>query len=207
MATTETSNPGGTGIDADRLAYEAAQRQPVELSAAELSVGCVAIAVWFCLFAGGALVNTGPYRTAIQNPQGLASGLSAWLVVLAFWTVTNVGILSCVSAFLGALGRRTRFTQQTDSRRPVIDATDDDPERLATYYLSSVLRGFGVYTIILGGILVLATSALTAADQSEYLRLAPTVSIISFYAGWDPKVFSGLLGRVNAFLNTKDQPS
>ena len=126
-------------------------------------------------------------------------------VVLAFWTITNVGILSCVAAFLGALGRRTRFTSRTDELQAAIDDTHPDNHGLATYYVSAIMRGFGVYALVLAGLLVLATNSLTSPDQESYMRLAPIVSIISFYAGYDPSIFAGLLDRVKAVLHAPDQ--
>lgn len=182
---------------------DAAQSRSVQLSMAELSAGVFSIILWFFLFSGGLLVSTQPHRDVIQNSNGNEVPFRSWFIVIAFWTVTNVGLLSCVSAYLGALGKRARFTHQTDQMHSPIDATRDHHDLLWTYYLSAVLRGFGVYTLLLGGLLVLATSSLVTSTQGDYMRLAPTLSIISFYAGYDPSVFSGLLEKVNSFLKTK----
>jgi len=195
-----------TSIEPDRVAFEAAQREPdagvdqrpIQLAVRELGLGILALIIWFALFTGGILVPTQPYRDAIINPTGLASVFASWLMVCSFWTITNIGILAIVASLLGAVGRRTRFTTRTDPMQFAISASH--PNGIATYYLSAAMRGFGVYSLVLGGLLVLATESLVSPTQDSYMRLAPTVSIISFYAGYDPGIFAGLLDRVKSFL-------
>ena len=205
--------PVAGSLDPERVAFESAQLEPsgpvfgsprapihIELSTAELIIGLAALAVWFGLFSGGILVATEPYRRAIENPTVSGELVVNWVVVLAFWTITNIGVLSCIAAFLGALGNRTKFTSDTDTVRSPASAGPASTRGLATYYMSAVMRGFGVYSLVLAGLLVFATDSLISPDQAAYMRLAPTVSIISFYAGYDPSIFAGLLDRVKNFL-------
>lgn len=203
----------GAQLDPERVAFEAAQRQAEEaaeqqaatpISARELVLGLVALLVWFGLFSGGILVGTGPYREALQAPTEIAPTIGSWLVVCAFWTVTNIGVLACVAAFLGAVGRRTRFTSRTDLEQSA-PGSRPDLNGVATYYLSAVMRGFGIYTLVLAGLLILATESLASPTQAAYMRLAPTVSIISFYVGYDPSMFAQMLDRVKGFLQTSNQ--
>ena len=201
-------------IDPERLAYEAAQGQAhtksqptsLQISPRELALGLVAMFVWFGLFSGGILVSTQPYREALQNSELSVTMFRVWFFVFLFWTVTNIGILSCVASFLGALGRRTRFTLRMDVPKADVNSDQKDPHGVATYYTSAIMRGFGIYMLMLAGILVLATEALIAPTQSEYMRLAPTASIISFYAGFDPSIFASLLSRVESFLQPPAAP-
>ena len=46
------------------------------------------------------------------------------------------------------------------------------------------------------------TDALISPDQATYIRIAPMMSIISFYVGYDPTLFAALLDRVRKFLDT-----
>jgi hypothetical protein len=176
------------------------------VGAAELLVGLGAMGAWFVLFAGGVLIGTGSHRTAVANPPGIFDWLWSFMVVLLFWTITNVGLLSCIAAFLGALGRRTRFTVAALTADS-IDVPSTAPKTVATYYVSAVMRGFGIYALSFAGLLVLATQTFQNPEQGEYLRLAATLSILSFYAGYDPETFAGLLDRVKQFfqLKTRDQ--
>ena len=201
-----------TDVDPDRIGFEAAQsehaqssQRQIQLSGRELSLGIVALALWFVLFSGGILIATQPYRLELENPSGVTTMIVSWLVVCAFWTITNIGILSCIAALIGALGRRTRFTSRTDPFQSAIDARDPGNQGVATFYVSAIMRGFGVYALVLAGLLVLATDSLTSPAQDTYMRLAPTVSIISFYAGYDPSIFAGLLDRVKSFMQAGNQ--
>jgi len=199
-------------VETDRLEFEAAQHEqasiekqnPIELSIQELSIGFIALALWFGLFAGGILMPTGPFRNAIAGSTQASTLylVLSWLVVCAFWTITNIGILSCVSSFLGALGGRTNFTHRADSEQSQFDGPRSHTQSLTTYYLSAILRGFGVYSLTLAGLLVFATESLIDPTQAAYMRLAPTLSILSFYAGYDPNFFSGLLDQVKSFMKS-----
>lgn len=199
-------------LEPDRVEFEAAQgeqpqreERPVQLVKRELISGLTVLAFWFCLFLGGILIGTEPHRERLQNPTGGAGMIWSWIVICAFWTITNLGLLSCVSAFLGALGKRTRFTSHNDPLNSTIVTADPNLRGLDTYYMSAVMRGFGVYILSLGGLLIMATESLLDPSQAGYVRLAPAMSIVSFYAGYDPSIFEGLLHRVNLFMQSGNQ--
>ncbi|QEF98775.1 hypothetical protein Mal15_28310 [Stieleria maiorica] len=179
-------------------------RPAIRIAIGELILGLLGLTCWFCLFTGGILVGTQPFRETLQTPTALTPVLASWFVVCAFWTVTNVGLLACVASFLGALGRRTRFTLMSDQPRAAIDGGHPPLLSISTYYVSAIMRGFGIYALVLAGILVLATESLVSPTQAAYMRLAPLVSIISFYAGFDPNMFASLLDRVKSFLETPE---
>lgn len=170
----------------------------------ELLFGVAALVVWFVLFAGGVLIGTTPYREAIASASNPIVWLQSFAIVLLFWTITNVGILSCIAAFLGALGRRTRFTMAALTADPPAVPTMG-ATTVAIFYVSAIMRGFGIYALSFAGLLVLATQSFQNPDQGAYLRLAATLSVISFYAGYDPETFAGLLDRVKQFFQVKSQ--
>lgn len=165
----------------------------------ELGLGAAALMTWFSLFAGGILVNTEPARTALTAASTFAERVSQLPIILCCWTVTNVGCLACLAAVLGAVGRRTHFTSGNTINH--FDQSTTLRLRVAAiYYASAIMRGFGVYALVLGGLLVLATDTLVTPTQEEYLRLASTTSVISFYAGYDPEMFAGILERAQGFF-------
>jgi len=168
-----------------------------EVGSVELVLGAVALAMWFMLFGGGILVGTAPYREEIQAPQGAAHLLRSSVIVLAFWTITNVGLLCCLSAFLGALGRRTRFAIRLAQAEVYLDAV---PAQVRLHYASAVIRGFSIYAIMIAGMLVLATETFIQPSQGEYLRISATAAVLSFYAGYDPEMFAGVLSRVKRLV-------
>ncbi|MEY3457068.1 MAG: hypothetical protein RL215_225 [Planctomycetota bacterium] len=81
--------------------------------------------------------------------------------------------------------------------------SEDVRRMLLTSSLSAIMRGFGVFTLSIGGLLILATDTLVTPDQKTYLRFAPMLSIISFYVGFNPYVFGSMLDGVNRFIRTE----
>ncbi len=194
------------GIEAVQSLAEVGGRHHLnKLSIVELSLGIIALIVWFGLFTGGILISTEAHRNKIGDvSQGAALAIINWLAVCAFWTITNVGILSCIAAYLGALGRRTRFTMRIDQIQEDKDGSRRQISGVGTFYVSALMRGFGVYALILAGLLVWGTETLISPSQAAYMRIAPTISIIGFYAGYDPCMFAGLLERVKSFVQTNE---
>jgi hypothetical protein len=173
--------------------------RPPELSTAapvsyvELVFGAAALLGWFVLFGGAILIGTEPYRKVIANLDTTQHLFRSSLIVLAFWTITNVGLLCCLSSCLGALGRRTRFAVRIGAPA---HRTDMVPRPVLLHYVSAVIRGFSIYGIVMAGLLVLATESFITPTQGEYVRLAATMSVMSFYAGYDPGALASLLHRV-----------
>ena len=203
----------------------------VPVSYVELAIGFAALVLWFVLFGGGILIGTEPYRNQIAGgaapaqEQATPSPAVTWslrllmgvaaqpstspqhrpptlltsvFMVLAFWTITNVALLCCLAAYIGALGRRTRFAVLLGDPS---DHFDCAPQRVRLHYASAVIRGFSIYCLMMAGLLVLATEQFKAPDPGTYLRLAATVTVISFYAGYDPSVLAGLLSRIKRLIN------
>lgn len=176
------------------------------LTIPEIVSASLALGLWFVLFSGGCLLGTDVYRSQLAAPLAWQLKIKPMLVCLCFWTTSNLGLLACLSSFMGAVGYRCRFTQALNADCEVQNATEDVKSLLLTSYLAAVMRGFGVYTLSLAGLLLLATETLIAPDQVSYLRLAPLVSIVGFYSGFNPQTFGGLLMRVQKLLRS-DGPS
>ncbi len=177
---------------------------PVIISVWELIVGAICIVLWFVLFAGGILIATQPYLQQLNTNMSVGRRVHSWVMVLCFWTITNIGMLSCLSAMLGALGRRTRFTVLV-ATHPCVEPQPQDARSALVFYYSAVMRGFGIYTLVQAGLLVLATKAFIQPEQGEYLRLAATMSVLGFYAGYDPEMFGVLLSRVRRLFESPPQ--
>ncbi|MCI0361098.1 MAG: hypothetical protein L0211_21675 [Planctomycetaceae bacterium] len=173
----------------------------------ELFFSSASLLLWFALFAGGTLIATQPFIDSVARTTNAFEAAGYSVIIILFWTITNVGILSMLAAVLGAFGQRTRFASPIAGRgllgTPAQPSTDANPRELFTHYASAIMRGFGVYTLVLSGLLVLATDAIVAPTQGQYVRLAGMVSVISFYAGYDPEMLAGLLKRIERFLKTE----
>jgi hypothetical protein len=194
-------------VDEERAAFEREyEGSQVLVGWRELVVSTSALLTWFALFAGGTLIATRPFIDAMAGATGLLESTGLSVIILLFWTITNVGILSMLAAILGAFGQRTRFTSRIPPYNTILVSpqisTDANPRELFTHYASAIMRGFGVYTLVLSGLLVLATDAIVAPTQGQYVRMAGMVSVISFYAGYDPEMLAGLLKRIERFIKT-----
>lgn len=174
------------------------------LTGFEIFCAFSALLLWFLLFCGGSLLSTDEYRARLLGTGSWLLKVKPLIVCLGFWTTTNVGLLSCLSAFLGAVGYRCRFTTALDPNCDVQLPTEGVRSVLLTNYLAAVMRGFGVYTLSTAGLILLATDSVTQPAQETYLRLAPLISIVGFYSGFNPQTFAGLLGRVQTLLRTED---
>src|SRR5690606_6490091 len=140
------------------------------------------------LFAGGILIATQPYLQQLNAEMALGSRVRSWLMVLCFWTITNIGMLSCLSAMLGALGRRTRFTVLAASH-PCVEAEPQDARGTLGSDHPAVMRGCGTYPLVRAGRVGSAAKAVAQPEQGQYRRLPATRALRSFDAGYDPEVF------------------
>jgi hypothetical protein len=205
LATAEDAH--AEAVDPERLAFERNfDRGEFIAGWQELLLGSAALAGWFALFTGGTLIATKPYMDAIAGSISPLQAAWSGLMIVAFWTISNVGLLSILSAVLGAFGQRTHFTAKVTASQPAVaedEVSAGSSREMLTHYASAIMRGFGVYALLLSGLLVMATDAIVAPDQSQYVRLAGTVSVISFYAGYDPEMLAGLLKRIERFLKTE----
>lgn len=176
----------------------------IDITWRELFLASASLAAWFLIFTGGTLIKTSDYIGMLSNPLKAHEMFSLTFVILLFWTITNIGFLSMLAAILGAFGNRTRFTTKlTDREARIVSHSEKvsiNAREIYNFYASSIMRGFGVYVLVLSGLLVLATEALVSPDQGQYVRLAGMISVVSFYAGYDPEMIAGLLQRIENFI-------
>ncbi|MFO0914368.1 MAG: hypothetical protein U0795_15515 [Pirellulales bacterium] len=175
-----------------------APRRLVSLCVGELVLGQAALTAWFLLFAGGMLINTRPYQQNLDGDAGVPATIQAWVVVCSFWTMTNVGLLSCVTSIIGGLGQRLHFA----TRMPSQDFATEfvKPKDLVVFYASALMRGFVVYTLAISGLLVFSADSWKSIDQASYIRLAALASVIGLYGGYDVEFFDGMFRRIKGAL-------
>jgi hypothetical protein len=208
LSASHKTDPDSEDIERFRRRFEQvmpdaghAATQPPSIGLWELVVGTVAVALWFILFAGGFLIDTAASRAEVGKGLQSEQLLLSWTTVICFWTVTNVGILACLCALLGALGRRTRFALEAAADQGSAEPVEDTKGALVFYY-SAVMRGFAIYSLVFAGLFILATEAFTKPQSGDYVRLAATLSVMGFYAGYDPKVFATVLQRVKRLFDS-----
>ena len=121
------------------------------------------------------------------------ASISIWLVLPYFcmfvltYTVSNVAILCCISAWLGELGRRTRI----DGAAHAVAFHRGD-------YMAAVMRGFLSYLAILTGFVVIGSGVdvFVTPTPASFVRLAAIVSLVGFLIGFNPSMFARFVESV-----------
>jgi hypothetical protein len=139
------------------------------------TVGILAIMTWLFLYTGGIVIGTTPYREIInQGTDNVYLLLRAWVVVISFYTLSNVAMLCCLSAVIGGIC----------SGKEDVSITN-----LAA-------NGLFIYLVLISGLLLLGTSPFDNLAQAQYTRLAGTSSLFSFMVGYNPKMLSRLISKI-----------
>ena len=173
------------------------------LSPRQTALIFVIIALWIMVFLGGILVNSEPYREIVSsysltaskapavNPDSESDTINvftAWLVVVFFYTPTNILLLAMVSGVLGALSRMARLhTQEEDELELPSDKTNP--------LISGMLRGVFVYLLLISGMLIINEEPFIKPTQVQYLRLAGFLSLLSFLLSYNPSRFRSFLSK------------
>ena len=171
----------------------------------------VCLMAWTALFSTGILVNSQPYRQSIKDASVVKNWSDfswnyttyiafSWIVVVTCYTPTNIAILCSISGLLGALGDQVKLGEDSQGR---------DPSDQTHPFLSSVVRSFFVYIVLISGVFILAAdpfpdptlegSSITyteSALREQYIRLAGIVSLASFAVSYDPKLFTTTLMKI-----------
>lgn len=92
------------------------------------------------------------------------------------------------SGLLGSLSRIAKLHIKDDSMGE-IPSDKIDP------LMSGVLRGLFVYLMAISGILLVNDSPITSPTQTEYVRLAGLLSILSFLLSYNPSRFQSFLSK------------
>ncbi|MEK6263068.1 MAG: hypothetical protein AABP62_31190, partial [Planctomycetota bacterium] len=146
------------------------------------------------------VVETASIREVVtgRHTASMMEGLGAWLILLTSYTVTNFAILSCLAAIIGKFSRRSLSfeTASLDGLAPALTPTFRE---VMVFYSVATTRGFVIYLMLTGGLILLSTTTVTESSPSEYIKLASTISIMAFMAGYDSKVFKQSLDRIATF--------
>jgi hypothetical protein len=103
-----------------------------------------------------------------------------------------VAILCCIASILGGLFRRVRERLQGKSV----------PTSMPILLFSLALQGFVIYLVVVSGVISFSGgyAFLSSPSQDQYMRLAATVSLFSFVAGYSPTAIIALLARIERLI-------
>lgn len=178
-----------------------AEPQRTPMRPAEVAFGLVAMLLWLMFFTLGTTVSTAPHRAALENSPDLATWLSSIAVIFTCYTVTNIALLALLAAVTGEFSQRSRSTEFLTARHSshVLPFRD-----VWAYYASASMRGFVVYLLGVSGLLLITTDAIANAKQDQYVRLAGTISVVAFIAGYDVQVFKRVLERIVSLISQEE---
>jgi hypothetical protein len=166
-----------------------------QLTRNEAVVSILALSAWVILTAAGVAVSTKPYIDLISNANGKTTMLElvrAWFLVVTCYTFTNIALLCCLSAVIGAIGRSARID----------DVERNDPATdLRTLCISGMIRGFFMFIAVLSGTLILSDQKYDDITIEQYLKLAGLVSLLSFAIGYDPHLFVTFFERISKWTD------
>ena len=174
------------------------------LTSSEVLFGIAAVLGWVLFFASGTVISTANAREVISaaNFDSFFHVFSSWLTVVTCYTVTNVAFLSCLAAIAGQFSSRSRESELRVSNGRAVQ--NPHFKEVLACYASASMRGFVIYLLIVSGLLLVTTEAMATPNQNQYVRLAGTMSVVSFIAGYDSNVFRQALERVVALVSQSD---
>ena len=158
------------------------------------------IIAWFGLFGFSLLTETAYLREDIINKQFDLSEID-WenlLYIFFSWEILNIGLLACLSSSLGANARKINFIE--------ITVSSQNDNNILSYYAGAVMRGFVIYIIYLSGILLFNDQFFKFNNNFstlEYIRLAATISILSFIVGFNSNILERLINSISDKLDSK----
>ncbi len=164
-----------------------------------VSLGIIGMITWIILFGLGVLVNSEPYRNAVLH-------LFSWhdfFLALITYTPTNLILLCLFAAFAGGCASKLIFSGIT-KKTEELGLTMPENKTDSQIYMNenpfgSMLRGLTVYFIFLTGSFLATTDPFLHPSADQYAKSAGTVSLLSFFVGYDPTVFRTVLSLTVKF--------
>lgn len=167
----------------------------IEVKPIEVTIGIGALAIWLVLFIVGIFVPSWQARDDLlgARTEHMYRSLAILLIANAF---PNTLLLTAASAFVGCMTRRWQVADRITPPRS--NAEYFAPTRM---YLSSLLRGFFLYLMFLGGFFLVTPSPETRegfinVDAIQYLRIAGILSVLGFVVGYDPNLLGQWMRRI-----------
>lgn len=144
-----------------------------------------------------------------------------WSFVIATFTFTplNVGILCVLAAFIGGcsinkneISRIHQEILDLEANPPILPNPELARLRQRLDYLTehpgySTIRGLVVYLIIISGLFIIGApltgeNGTQSITLSQYMKLAGLFSFFGYLSGYDPTVFSSVIGVGTRQLNS-----
>ncbi len=168
-----------------------------------VALGLLGVFLWIVLFGLGLLVDSLPFRIALQG----SFNWSNFFLSILTYTPTNIIVLCLFAAFSGGCASKLIALGVEKNARerniPQSKELTDSELYMNENPFGSMLRGLTVYFIFLTGSFLASSDPFNLPNPLQYAKSAGTVSLLSFVVGYDPTVFRSLL-NLTAKLKPKE---
>jgi hypothetical protein len=131
--------------------------------------------------------GSAPSATSPARPNATQL-IGAAFIIFICYTFTNVAMVSCLAALVGAVGRSANIEDAPQDKKMY---------RFSTICASGVIRGFFMFVLIASGTVVLADQEFENIKTNQYLKLVGFCSTLCFAVGYDPGVFRLFVNRIS----------
>jgi hypothetical protein len=179
----------------------------VKVPTSDVAGLCIATLLWLLIFSSGLLVETireryyfapdyyakelGTQYSWMKADEDIPS--SAWISTQAFFKATfcyiptNLVCLALLSALIGGYASKSYVAELQEHDEEKFKSLD----ARRTMYLqenpwAAMTRGLVVYLCVIAGLYFIVDEPFKTTTPPQYIRLAGTISVLSFIVGFDP---------------------
>lgn len=131
---------------------------------------------WIALFTLGVHISTAGAIEQLENASSWGSWCSAFFTVLPCWTLSNLGFLCLISAWIGSQG-------------------GSSPQGAS----KTLTKGFLIYSVVLAVLVISQRGEVSTPLQDRYIWLAGVSSAICFASTYQPALFERLINSIAEF--------
>ncbi len=165
------------------------------MSLKHIFFGVLAAFLWLLFFTLGLLVPTSGSLAALDLETFTISEFALrMLIIVTCWTITNIGFLTCYAAYVGEFARFIRVTEKE---------RNSPTTTIQVSFGRAVVRGFLIYLLVIGGLILTTTDSMLQPAQDTYFRLAGIMSLTGFVTGYYPDMFARFMSRVVVSLESE----
>jgi len=161
--------------------------------------GLLGIVIWIVLFGLGVLVDSAPFRFIVLN----SFSWYYFFLALITYTPTNLIVLCLFAAFAGGCASKLIYSgivkKSEEQGTSLPESKTDSQIYMNENPFGSMLRGLTVYFIFLTGSFLATSDPFLHPTADQYAKSAGTVSLLSFFVGYDPTVFRTMLSLTGKF--------
>ena len=143
----------------------------------------VGVIVWIWIFCYGITMPSVDLMEELRDSKSLFSvERFRWIISNTF---TNTALLAIMMGYIGAAYRL--LTIRRPDRSQIQDSRID-----GRTLLCGVVRAFIVFLLFLSGSIIVLDNpieSLISSTPHQYIKVAASISVLSFLAGWKPELF------------------